>query len=319
MKDNARKKCKFGLIVVMIALVALTPVSAGGGISAGPWRDINPTQFSTAGDSSVPGPDVAFNGIFVRTAGFGSVGAGEAWAVGGCGPTTTSPTFPFSGGNSVTKTGCYATGSTPPGGGTISYYDGFSWKIIGDPYNGLGSFYTGVNFCTSPGSPGVGLCSPNGDGSDGWIVGGAPTATTKGPVALYVTGPGAVSEDSAGLNPGLTTGGYLTAVFEVCHVDNDPNGKGCPSGTAGDAYAVGTDGTHGVIYQYSGGAPSVGSWSLVFTSTLATIYNGVYMYIDSTGNLEGFAVGDKGAIAHFYGTWTENTVALRQPPSTESP
>jgi len=304
----SRSAFKIGVIFILIAVLALTPVSAGGGTTAGPWRDINPTQFLTAGDATaVPGPDVPFNGIYVRTAGFGSVGAGEAWAVGGCGPTGAGPpAFPFSGGaTTVPPSGCSAAGATPPGGGTISYYDGFSWRIIGDPYSGQESFYAGVNFCTSPGSPGVGLCSPNGDGSDGWIVGGTAGATTKGQVALYVTGPGAVSEDSSGLN---TATGYLTSVFEVCHVDNDPNGKNCPSGTPGDAYAVGTDGTHGVIYQYAGGAPSVGAWSLMFTSATATIYNGIYMYIDSNGKLEGFAVGDAGVIARFFGTWTDSVV-----------
>ena len=31
----------------------------------------------------------------------------------------------------------------------------------------------------------------------------------------------------------------------------------------------------------------------------ATIYNSIYMFVDSTGNLEGFAVGDNGVIASF--------------------
>jgi len=291
---------------ISLAVLAIAPVWAGGGTAAGPWRLINPTEYAAAGDvasgGTVPGPDVAFNGIYIRTAGFGAVGAGEAWAVGGCGPTGAGPpAFPFSGGTS--GTGCTATGSTPPGGGTIAYYTGFSWVLKTDPYNGKGSFYTGVNFCTSPGSPGVGLCSPNGDGTDGWIVGGNST----GQVALYVpsasVGP---TPDAIGLS--TTAGSYLTSVFETCHVDNDPNGKGCPSGISGDAYAAGTDGAgHGVIYQYTGGAPlSLGGWHLVFTSSTATIYNSIYMFIDSTGSLEGFAVGDKGVIAHFFGTWTDS-------------
>jgi len=297
------------IIFISFAWLALAPVSAGGGISAGPWRDINPTQYTSAGDAYVPGPDVPFNGIYVRQAGFGAVGAGEAWAVGGCGPTsTTAPVFPFSG------SGCDPTVSTPPGGGTIAYYDGFSWTIEGNQLSGQGSFYTGVNFCTSPGSPGVGLCSPNGDGSDGWIVGGNRTAYSsfgEAPVALYVTARGvSPTPDSAGLG----SSGYLTSVFETCHVTNDPNGIGCPSALlGGDAYAVGTDGANGVIYEYSGSAPIGGSWSLVHTSSgasHATIYNSVYMFIDSTGNLEGFAVGDNGVIAHLYGgEWTDQTWA----------
>ena len=302
------------IIFITFAALALAPVSAGGGITAGPWRDINPTQYSSAGDPAlpgVPGPNVPFNGVYVRVAGFGAVGAGAAWAVGGCGPTTTSPTFPFSG------SGCAATGSTPPGGGTITYYDGFSWTIVSNPFSADESFYTGVHFCTSPGTPSVGLCSPNSDGSDGWIVGGINTVSTSpvagpGPVALYVTGPSSVTPDTTGLP--TQAGSYLTSVFETCHVDNDPNGKGCPTGP-GDAYAAGTDGLHhGVIYEYTGGAPATGGWHAMtigaqLFSTSATIYNSIYMFIDSSGNLEGFAVGDNGVIATLFGgEWTDTSV-----------
>lgn len=291
------------LMFVAIAALALTPVSGGGGILPGPWRDINPTQFVSAGDANVPGPDVPFNGIYVRAAGFGSVGAGEAWAVGGCGPTsTTAPVFPFS------NSGCIATGSSPPGGGTISYYDGFSWTITGDPFTGQRSFYTGVNFCTPPGAPGVGLCSPNGDGTDGWIVGGNST----GPIAAYVASRGTTPTPDT---IGLPLGGYLTSVFETCHVDNDPNGKGCPSALgAGDAYAAGTDGSHGAIYEYTGGAPSgLGGWhamAITEPPTSATIFNSIYMFVGPAGTLEGFAVGDNGVIALYNGGgWTATTVA----------
>ena len=285
------------ILLMTFAALALSPVSAGGGIMAGPWRDINPTQYSTAGDASVPGPDVPFNGVYVRTAGFGAVGAGDAWAVGGCGPpSTTAPIFPFS------TTGCAVPKSTPPAGGTISHYDGFSWEIAPNP--APLSFYTGVHFCTSPGSPSVGLCSPNGDGTDGWIVGG----NTTGPVALYVTNPQAITNDSAG----LPVGGYLTSVFETCHVTNDPNGLGCPSGLgAGQAYAAGTHSSLGAIYEYTGGAYSGGSWNampITVTPTPATIFNSIYMFIDSSGNLEGFAVGDNGVVARLMsGTWTETS------------
>jgi len=315
MNRNLRRRTfKIAVIFILIAVLALTRVSAGGGISAGPWRDINPTQFLTAGDATVPGPNVPFNGIYVRQAGFGAVGAGEAWAVGGCGPTGTSPTFPFSGGEITYPTSCGAGAA----GGTIAYYDGFSWLIKTDPFRGDGSFYTGVNFCTPPGSPGVGLCSSNGDGTDGWIVGGVttlPAGYTTYQVALYVPTRGAASPDSAGLS--TTAGSYLTSVFETCHVDNDPNGKGCPSGLSGDAYAAGTSGGDGVIYEYSGGAPTGGGWTLIHTSTNsrapttpATIYNSIYMFVDSTGSLEGFAVGDKGIISRYSGgAWTDTTAA----------
>lgn len=328
MKPLSRRAFMLALAFVAIAVLASTPVSAGGGISAGPWRDINPTQYFNAGDSRVPGPDVPFNGVYVRTAGFGAVGAGEAWAVGGCGPTTapttpvtTSPVFPFSGGEITYPASCASpplSTAGGPGGGTIAYYDGFSWTIKTDPFSGDESFYTSVNFCTPPGSPGVGLCSPNGDGTDGWIVGGALTATTPctGQVALYVTSPSVGgTSDCSGLSTSAT--GYLTSVFETCHVDNDPNGKGCPSGISGDAFAVGTNGAHGVIYEYSGGAPTGGGWTLMHTSTdspaptnPSTIYNSVYMFIDSAGTLEGFAVGDNGVVSRLFGgAWTDTTVA----------
>lgn len=274
-------------IFIAFAAVVLAGVSAGGGTVAGPWRDINPTQYLSAGDAGVPGPNVAFNGIYVRTSGFGSVGAGDAWAVGGC---NTAAGWPFS-----------ATGCGGSGGGTIAWYDGFSWNIKGNPY-GAGTAYTGVNFCTSPGAPGVGLCSPNGDGTDGWIVGGNST----GMVAIYVTNPSSLSPDSAN----LPLSGYLTSVFETCHVTNDPNGVGCPSGlNAGAAYAAGTAGGHGVIFEYSGPAPTNGGWTLVYTSSTATIYNSIYMYVDSSNQLGGFAVGDNGVVARLStGSWVDTVV-----------
>ncbi|MGD0422813.1 MAG: hypothetical protein ABSA92_05080 [Candidatus Bathyarchaeia archaeon] len=287
------------IISIAFAALALGPVSAGGGTVAGPWRDINPTQYVSAGDSFVPGPNVPFNGVYVRQAGFGSVGAGDAWAVGGCDPS--SALWPFS------TSGCGGAS----GGGTVVWYDGFSWLIKG--INGIVSpaFYSGVNFCTSPGAPSVGLCSPNGDGSDGWIVGGDAT----GQIAAYVTNPSSITIDKTGLN----STGYLTSVFETCHVDNDPNGKGCPSGP-GDAYATGTDGTHGRIYEYTGDAPTGGGWhameigppSQLYSST-ATIYNSIYMFIDSANQLEGFAVGNNGVIARYFGGQWEDTVVA---PST---
>src|SRR5208337_4047153 len=188
---------------------------------------------------------------------------------------------------------------------------GFSWTIASNPFRADQSFYTGVHFCTSPGAPSVGLCSPNSDGTDGWIVGGI----TTGPVALYATSPSSDPPDTMGL-PTAQPGGYLTSVFETCHVDNDPNGKGCPSGIgAGDAYAVGTNGANGVIYEYTGAAPIGGSWNTASISGTpyslhATIYNSIYMFTDSAGTLEGFAVGDNGVVARYSsGGWVDTAVA----------
>ena len=118
----------------VVGILAISVVPTQATINYGRWRDINPTQYS--GDLTGP-----LRGVYVRNGGSGGIGAGDGWAVGG---------------------------SSAP---IIAHYDGFSWVIMSSPI--ANALYNSANFCTTPGAPGVGLCSPNGDGSDGWIVGTA--------------------------------------------------------------------------------------------------------------------------------------------------
>jgi photosystem II stability/assembly factor-like uncharacterized protein len=232
------------------------------------WRDLNPTQYTT---------DVAgtLRGVYVRSGGFGAIGAGDGWAVGGDSP------------NPI-----------------IAHYDGFSWQIYGSPVSP--AVWNSVHFCTAPGAPGVGLCSPNGDGSDGWIVGTAGGFAR----ALYWDGSSGSWTD---VSTGLATYGAanLTSVFLVCH--SPPWGTGCPSSasTTGLAYAVGSAGVAGAIFAFNGWPGHSGGWTLqTVAGATTTRYNSVYMYIDQSGNLAGFAVGNSGVVARLNGgTWTASVIS----------
>ena len=257
----------FLLSVVVIAIFFLASIlPAQSAITYGKWRDVNPTDY---GVDVGPSPAPMLRGIYVRNGGSGSIGAGDGWAVGG-------------------------DGSNP----VISHYDGFSWQIFTSPVSG--AVYNAVNFCTSPGAPAVGLCSPNGDGSDGWIVGGSGS----GQVALYWDG-AALTQVSTGLGGA----GALNSVFMVCH--SPPYSTGCPgSFSTGLTYAAGTNGANGVVYAFNGNPKAGGGWTPSFTSATATKFNSIYMYIDQSGALAGFAVGDNGVIARFAsGGWTESVAA----------
>ena len=246
------------IVAVAIAAVILisSALPAQSFITYGRWRDINPTQYGTDVTGSL-------RGVYVRDGGSGAIGAGDGWAVGG---------------------------STAP---IISHYDGFSWHILASPVPT--ALYNSVSFCTSPGAPSVGLCSPNGDGSDGWIVGATPTPA---PTALYWDGAILTT-----ITANLPAGGNLTSVFEFCHFD----GSGCSSsiGSIGSAVAVGANTTAGAIFYFSGNPKLSGSWhELTVTGISTAIYNSVYMYVDPAGNLGGFAVGDNGVVAQLNaGTW----------------
>jgi len=239
---------------------------AQGAITYGRWRDISPTDYSTDVTGTI-------RGVYVRNGGTGSIGAGDGWAVGG-------------------------DGATP----IISHYDGFSWQIMASPV--AGAVYNSVHLCTSPGAPGVGLCSANGDGSDGWMVGGAAGNLA----AVYWDGSALTN-----VSPSPAAAGTFNSVFMVCH--SPPYGTGCPSGAdfaSGKTYAVGTNGAQGVIYVFNGNPKSGGGWTLQFTSasTGAGGFNGVYLYVNQAGGLSGFAVGASGVIATLSGgAWTEVVVA----------
>ena len=251
------------LIVSLLVVASFGPVQSA--ITFGLWRDINPTQYT----ADVTG---TLRGTYVRVGGTGSIGAGDGWAVGG-------------------------DSSTP----IISHYDGFSWQLKGSPI--ASAVYDGVHFCTSPGAPSVGLCSANGDGTDGWIVGEGSVGYGITAAAVYVQTSSILIPKSNGLS--TSAGSELFSVFMVCH--SPAYSSGCPGGlSAGLTYAVGTDGTHGVIYVFNGDPSTSGAWSLYFTSSHTSQFNSVYMYWTGS-TLEGFAVGNGGWVARLSsGGWTES-------------
>ena len=258
------------IIVVMILLLSALPIQAN--IAFGLWRDINPTQYTSDAAGTL-------RGTYVRNGGSGAIGAGDGWAVGG-------------------------DGSTP----VIAHYDGFSWPILSSPIPT--AVYYGVNFCTNPGAPGVGLCSPNGDGSDGWLVGCTAlcTAANEG-VAVYWDGAALTT-----VNTGLSDAENLTSVFMVCH--SPEYGSGCPSSAGfgpGLTYAAGTNSTpKGSIWAFNGDPKASGGWTeQKVVGVNSPRYNSVYMLQDSAGNLEGFAVGDGGVVARLFSggnTWTATCI-----------
>lgn len=258
------KRGHLGIITLAaVTILLLTSfIPAQGATNYGRWRNINPTQYAAA--SAVGDP---LRSVYVRNGGSGAIGAGDGWAVGG----TSAP--------------------------IIAHYDGFSWQIVTSP--DATAQYNGVHFCTSPGAPGVGLCSPNGDGSDGWLVGRNATAG----IAVYWDG-AALTKVSTGL-AGSTN---LTSVFMACH--SPAYGSGCPGSLAGGlTYAVGSDGTGGAIYAFNGNPKSGGGWTLQFHTATTPRFNSVYMFIDPGGILGGFAVGDLGVVARLNGgTWTASAI-----------
>jgi len=272
---RSRRAATVLAIVIAIVLVISSVAPAQSAITYGRWRDINPTQYT--GD-----PAGTLRGVYVRSGGSGAIGAGDGWAVGG------DSTF----------------------GPVLTHYDGFSWPIIASPIGGTSTEYNSVNFCTSPGAPSVGLCSPNGDGSDGWIVG---TDGTNG-VALYWDG-FTLTTINTGLS--VTAATNLTSVFMACH--SPQFGSGCPGSiAAGLTIAVGansTAGGTGDIWQFQGNPKNSPGWTHpeawcnpapCAVGSTTTKYNGVYLFQDSTGNLEGFAVGNGGVIAQLLsGVWTQ--------------
>ena len=248
------------LVVTLVCVIAILSVMpAEGAITYGRWRNINATQYA---------PDAAgsLRGVFVRDGGSGAIGAGDGWAVGG------------------------STSSL------ILHYDGFSWHTTASP-NATATYYNSANFCTTPGAPGVGLCSPNGDGSDGWIVGYG----SKGGIALYWDG-SALTSSAA-----VPDANNLTSVFLESHND-------LSSTTRGVAVAVGENSTHatlgsgGAIWQITGTpyGQLIGGWTeqtITPGSAMTDRYNSVYMF--NTGSaIGGFAVGNGGVIAQLQpGGW----------------
>ncbi len=260
----------------MLAAISVVPTQAA--TTFGRWRDINPTQYITAN------PAGTLRGVYVyKSGGSAAIGAGDGWVVGG---------------------------DSGSGNGIIAHYDGFSWSILSPPV--AGSTYYSVNFCLNPGAPGVGsLCSPytrNGYVADGWLVG---TVSGTTPVATYWDG-GGLTEVDTGLLAALA--GNLTSVFMVCN-SPETGQLGCsgPFASAGLTYAAGESTTGvGIICNFNGDPKAGGSWACPHLSTIAgnTHYNSVYMFVDQSGALGGFAVGDAGDIARLNGgSWTDSQPA----------
>lgn len=269
-------------IVLIVVSISVLPASST--TDFGRWRDITPTQYIAAD------PSGTLRGIYVYTSsGSASIGSGDGWIVGGDNTT-----------------------------GIISHYDGFSWQILAPPVpTGV---YNAVNFCLTPGAPNVGsLCTPytqNGYVADGWLVGSSTAAfgtcvTPVCPVATYWNG-GTLTEKDDGLSANLA--GNLTSVFMVCN-SPETGQTGCsgPFQSQGLTYAAGQNqaGTFGIICDFNGDPLAGGSWVCPFTSTHATKFNSIYMYVDQVGNIGGFAVGDAGTIAQLSsGGWTESQPAV---------
>src|SRR5208337_4760493 len=266
-------------LIIVVTLLVVTAVPTQAQITYGRWRDINPTQYT----ADITG---TLRGSAMRVGGTGAIGAGDGWAVGGdCQPATYPST-------------CLPSSGVGP---IISHYDGFSWPLLGSPVTS--AEWNSVNFCTAPGAPGLGLCSPNGDGSDGWIVGTDGTNAH----ALYWNGYSLTEQSS-----GLTAAENLTSVFVACHQQLPTDGGGGCSGMSGGALVVAvgqgatgtsTSGGTGVIYQFSNSAPNVltGAWApQPVSGAPTTVYNSVYMFSGSCSTgpcLEGYAVGNGGVIA----------------------
>jgi len=275
--DLKRRGILVATLVAVILVFSLLPVESA--MTFGRWRDINPTQYSADVLSTL-------RGVYMyRSGGSAVIGSGDGWAVGGDGAN-----------------------------GIIAHYDGFSWQILGSPA-GASAVYNSAHFCLAPGAPNVGsVCTPytkNGYVADGWLVG---TIGGTSPVATYWDG-SALTEH----HEGLAAAGNLTSVFMVCN-SPETGQLGC-SGTFqsyGLTYAVGSDsaGTHGIICNFNGDPKAGGSWVCPFVSGTATRYNGVYMYVDPSGNLGGFAVGNNGVIARLIGgAWIDSVIAPG-PPAT---
>ena len=269
----------FAALLLALLLNSWNTSSVQASTTFGRWRDINPTDYS----SDVGG---TLRGVFIRIGGWGAIGAGDGWAVGG----------DFAG--------------TPQAVGIIAHYDGFSWQLYPPPDSR--SVYYSVNFCR-PGSLTVGpLCPPNADGSDGWMVG----SSLAGPAATYWTGSG-LMEARNGL--ALANVRNLTSVFMVCHSPGFALGCSGPFAAGGLTYAAGqaltASGPHGVVCNFHGSPRAAGGWTCPFISSGIgnTQYNGLNMFVERTGGvgwLGGFAVGTNGWIARLsYGAWTESQIA----------
>ena len=269
-------------LVAVILVFSLMPVESA--TTFGRWRDINPAQYSA---------DVAgtLRGMYLyKSGGSASIGSGDGWVVGGDGAN-----------------------------GIIAHYDGFSWLLLASP--DPSAVYYSANFCLAPGAPNVGpMCSPytqNGFVADGWLVG--YDAGKPSPVATYWDGSALTEIWDNELS--LAGARNLTSVFMVCN-SPETGQSGCSGSFAGPGltYAVGSGAAGvGIICSFNGDPKAGGSWGCTYPTGAVhpTKYNSVYMYVDSSGQLGGFAVGDNGVIAQLKaGGWADTQWAPGPPAVT---
>jgi photosystem II stability/assembly factor-like uncharacterized protein len=282
-------RAAFALLIAAFLLVGMLIPQVYSAI--GEWRLLSPTEFTTI-------PYAAIHGIYTLNGGTGSIGAGNAWAVGDS--------------------------------GFIFHWDGFSWREFGPAPSGcqLNSVNFGGPLIPS-GSNFAGVSS-----SSGWIVGGTAGGASvdcTSATALYYDGTG-WSPQTNGL-----TAANLTAVYsitgsssvEAFAVSNDaghefwhwfgaPSGSGAwheidsgvatgpvnsvymnhgfTSGSADEGWAVGNGGK---VYHY------YGHWQppqLVDLSSCGSEPD--LMSVAMASTTDGWAVGSCGSIYHYTGgTW----------------
>jgi len=259
---------------------------------AGVWRLISPTEFTTF-------PAAAVHGIYTLNGGTGSIGAGNAWAVGDngfifhwdgfswrqFGPSPSGctlysvnfggPLIP-SGSNfaGVSNTLGWIVGGNPGcgvGAATALYYDGTGWST---QTNGLGAAIDPLrSVYTVTGSSSV----------EAWAVGGSGAAGQFWHWFGTPGGGGAWTEVSAGVATASVNGVYMTHGFTL--------------GSADEGWAVGNGGK---VYKWFGGSWNV--FQTVNPSSCGPVPDLMSVAMSST--TDGWAVGTCGSIYHFTGgTW----------------
>ena len=304
-----KKHLKYSIILIGLAILAVSSFARADSGVLGVWRDLNPSAYIS------PPANPPLTSVFM-------LNATEGWAVGDE-RFTTSPTAPI---NTVFTTGSVTSTSTiltTIGGSTstvsgnfafpaVLHYDGSTWNLVPVPKNPTeendipsGYALTSINF----GAPGpIGPITPI-DRDDGWAVGCGFDTTPPGPAPLPpptcappTTGTGLITamalhwdgvtwrEQLSGLTG--ANAGPLESVFKVSPTD---------------VWAVGADttGTIGTFWHWTGVPGLGGGWTLQGTAT-EPLYS-VFMVSPT----EGWAVGAFGVIYHYFGgTWTPSPSPL---------
>jgi len=312
-----KKHLKYSIILIGLAILAVSSFAHADSGVLGVWRDLNPTAYVS------PPANPPLTSVFM-------LNATEGWAVGDE-RFTTSPTEPintvFTTGT-VTSTSALLTDTSVTVSGNFAFpavlhYDGSTWNMVPVPKNPTeendipsGYALTSINF----GAPGpMGPITPI-DRDDGWAVGCGFDTTPPGPAPLPPPTCAPPAPPVAG-GVGLTTAvalhwdgvtwreqlsgltgadaGPLESVFRV---------------SSTDVWAVGSDptGATGTFWHWTGVPGLGGGWTLQATAPGTPLYS-VFM-VSAT---EGWAVGADAAIYHYFGgTWTATPSPL---PTTACP